>query len=125
MKLFCRNNWQNPPVTAAVYYFHYNSHHYYHSHYHCTMHLYCLKILLTIPLRNMIPCLFELNFVFFIRAYSSFSFSTLSKRTQNLFATVRYILDVLVILSFISLVIYTVYTSLIKHGEHSNNDETF
>ena len=45
------NYWQNPKITAAVHYFHYNSHHhyhYYHFHYHCKMHLYRLKILLTI-----------------------------------------------------------------------------
>ena len=45
------NYQQNPKVTATVHYFHYNSHdhyHYYHFHYHCKMHLYCLKILLTI-----------------------------------------------------------------------------
>ena len=45
------NYWQNPKITAAVHYFHYNSHHhyhYYHFHYHCKMHLYHLNILLTI-----------------------------------------------------------------------------
>ena len=45
------NYWQNPKITATVHYFHYNSHHhyhYYHFHYHCKMHLYRLKILLTI-----------------------------------------------------------------------------
>ena len=45
------NFWQNPKITATVHYFHYNSHHhyhYYHFHYHCKMHLYRLKILLTI-----------------------------------------------------------------------------
>ena len=45
------NYWQNPKITATVHYFHYNSHHhyhYYHFHYHCKMHLYHLKILLTI-----------------------------------------------------------------------------
>ena len=54
-------------------YFHYNSDHHYHYHhfqYHCKMHLYCLGIFLTIPLDfNMIPCLFHLNFVFFLVAY--------------------------------------------------------
>ena len=46
------NYWQNPQITATVHYFHYNSHHhyhYYHFYYHCKMHLYRLKILLTIP----------------------------------------------------------------------------
>ena len=59
--------WQNPKITA-------NSHHhchYYHFHYHCKMHLYRLKILLTkfynnILYCNMIPCLLQLNFVFFL-----------------------------------------------------------
>ena len=65
------NYWQNPKITATVHYFHYNSHHhyhYYHFHYHCKMHLYRLKILLTIVFiaYNMIPCLFQLNFVFFL-----------------------------------------------------------
>ena len=44
-------------------FFHYNYHHYHyhHFHYHCKMHLYRLRILLTIPLDcNMIPCLFKL-----------------------------------------------------------------
>ena len=37
--------------------------------YHCKLHLYRLRIL-TIALDcNIIPCLFELNFVFFLRAY--------------------------------------------------------
>ena len=51
-------------------YFHDNSHHHYHYHrfqYHCKMYLDRLRILLTIPLDcNMIPCLFQLNFVFFL-----------------------------------------------------------
>ena len=45
------NYWQNPKITATVYYFHYNSRHhyqYYHFHYHREMHLYRLKIQLTI-----------------------------------------------------------------------------
>ena len=57
-----------------VLYFHYNSHHHYHYdhhfHYHCKMRLYHLRILLTIPLDyNIMPCLFQLNFVFFLPAY--------------------------------------------------------
>ena len=51
MKLFCNNYWQNPKITATVHYFHFNSHchyHYHHFHYHWKMHLYHLKILLTI-----------------------------------------------------------------------------
>ena len=54
-------------------YFHYNSHHHYHyHHFHChrKMHFYCQRMLLAIPLIcNMIPCLFQLNFVFFLEAY--------------------------------------------------------
>ena len=53
-------------------YFHYNSHHHYqhhHFHYHCKMHLYYLRILLPIHLDcNITPCLFQLNFVFFLSA---------------------------------------------------------
>ena len=73
VRIFCCNIWKNPPVTAADHYSHYNSHHqyyYHHFHYHCKMHFYRLKILLTIPLYcNMISCLFQLNFVFFLPAY--------------------------------------------------------
>ena len=51
----------------------YNSHHHYHYHHfhcHCTMYLYHLRILLSIPLDcYMIPCLFQLNFVFFLPVY--------------------------------------------------------
>ena len=54
-------------------YFHYNSHHHYHYHhfpYHCEMQVYRRRIYLTIPLDcNMIPCLFQLNFIFFLPAY--------------------------------------------------------
>ena len=54
-------------------YFQYNSHHHYHHHHfhcHCKMHLYHLRILLLIPLDcNMIPCLFQIDFVFFLPAY--------------------------------------------------------
>ena len=42
---------RNPKINATVHYFHYNPHHhyrYYHFYYHCKMHLYRLKILLTI-----------------------------------------------------------------------------
>ena len=53
--------------------FHYNSHHHYHYHhfpYHCEMQVYRRRIYLTIPLDcNMIPCLFQLNFIFFLPAY--------------------------------------------------------
>ena len=78
-----------------VLYFHYNSlhdFHYHHFHYHCETHLYRLRILLTIPLDcNMIPCLFQLSFVFFLRLIffssliPSFPFFMPCKRTQNSF----------------------------------------
>ena len=45
------NYWKNPKTTATIHYFYYNSHHhyhYYHFYCHCKMHLYRLKILLTI-----------------------------------------------------------------------------
>ena len=49
--------------------FHYNSHHHYF-HYYCKMHLYRLRIRLTIPLDcNIYLCLFQLNFVFFLPIY--------------------------------------------------------
>ena len=71
VKLFCSNYWQSPKITAAVHYFHYNSHqhhHYHHFHYHWKMHLYRLKTLLTIPLYcNMISYLFQS--VFFLQVY--------------------------------------------------------
>ena len=77
-------------------------------------HLYHLRILLSIPVDcKMITCLFQLNFVFFLRHISfhsvipSLSFFTRSKRTQNSFTTSRQILDVLFILIFISIVICT------------------
>ena len=109
VKLFCSNYGQNPTVTGAAPYFHYNSYHHYHFYYHCKMHLYRLKILLTILLCNMIPCMFRLNFVFILPAslFPSFSFFTPSKRTQNWLTTIRHILGALFILIFISIVIYT------------------
>ena len=74
-------------------YFHFNSHHHFHYHHfhsHCKMHLYRLRILLTIPLySNMIPGLFQLNFVFCLLAHifsssiPSFLFCTPSKITQE------------------------------------------
>ena len=73
VKLFCSNYWQNPEITAAVHYFHYNSHlhyHYRHFHYHCKMHLYCLRILLTVTLDcDIILCLFQLNCAFYLLVY--------------------------------------------------------
>ena len=54
-------------------YFQHNSHHHFHYnhfHYHRKVHLYRLRILLIIPPDyNMITCLFQLNFVFFLPAY--------------------------------------------------------
>ena len=97
--------------------FHFNSHHHYryhHLHYHCKMHLYCLRIFLTIPLDcNVIPCLFPLNFFVFLLvydflwSYSKFSVFMIIKSIQNWFKTIRQILDALFILIFISAVIYT------------------
>ena len=58
-------------------YFHFNSHHcqHHHFHYHCKIHLYHLRILLPILIDcNMIPCLFQLTFVFFFPAYVFFYF---------------------------------------------------
>ena len=45
--------------------------------------------------------------MFFCILIPNFSFFTLSKRTQNSFATIRHALDVLFILIFTSIVIYT------------------
>ena len=74
------------------------------------MRLYHLKILLTIPF-FLIPCLFQLNFVFlplyiFFWCYSKL-FLRPVKRTQNSFTAIRHILDVLFIPIFIYIVIYT------------------
>ena len=77
------------------------------------MHLYCLRILLSIPLDcNMISCLFQLNFVFFLRAYifltcysKLFVFSP-DKRTQNWFKTNRQIFYTF-IYTYLLLFIYT------------------
>ena len=98
-------------------YFHYKTHHQYHCHhfnYHQKMHFYRLIMLLTIPLIcHMIPCLFQLNFVFFLPEYilssliPSYWFFMHSKQFQNSFATTRQILPVLLLLIFIFIVIYT------------------
>ena len=65
---FKRPTWKNI-CERLLLYFHYNSrhdYHHHHFHYHCKMQLYRLRIILTIPLDCcMIPCLFQLNFVFF------------------------------------------------------------
>ena len=51
----------------------------------------------------MIPCLFQLTFVFFLPVciflllYYTFRFFTPSKKSQDYFTTIRHILDVLVI----------------------------
>ena len=101
--------------TASIF-SHLISHHFHCHifHYHRKMHLYRLRILLTISLDcNMIHCLFQLNLSFFFRhiffssLIRSFSFFTPNNRTQNLFTTTRQILDVLFILIFIPIVIYT------------------
>ena len=89
-------------------YFHYNSHHhfhYHHVHYHCKMHLYCLRLLLTIPSDcSMIPFLFQLNFIFFLPTYIFGSLIQASRFLRPVKRTTQ-ILDVLFIL--ISIVIYT------------------
>ena len=92
MKLFCSNYWQNPKITAAVHYFHYNSYryyHYHHLHYHWKMHLYHLKILLTILFIVIwSPILFNLcsfyRDIFFSIPIPSFLFFTPSKRLENI-----------------------------------------
>ena len=102
-----RNYWQNPKITVTVHYFLYNSHHhyhYYHFHYHCKMHLYRLKILLTIlfviiwsPVCfNRILSSFYW-YVLFLLSYYAFRLFTPNKSRQNYFTTIRYILDVLFI----------------------------
>ena len=120
MKQFCSNCWQNPPVTATVHYFHH-----YHFHYHYKMDLYCLKIILTITRCNMIPCLFQLNFVFLLPAYifslvlfEAFRFLRLVKGLRILFTTIRHILDVLFILiiyiySYLHSLYFLIYTNLL------------
>ena len=75
------------------------------------MYLYCLKILPTIPLCNMIPsvlaefCLFT-GIYFSLVLLQAFRFYA-HKRTQNSFTTIRYVVVVLFILIFISIVIST------------------
>ena len=88
--------------------FQYNSHHYFlyhHFHHSQKMHLYLLRILLTIAVDcNMIPSLFKLNFAFFLLAYIFlWSFS----RIHNLLSTNRPILEVFFKLVFISVIIST------------------
>ena len=87
------NYLQNPKITATVNYFHYNSHHhyhYYHFHYHCKMHLYRLKIQLTILFVVKWPpvCFSYIlssfyRYVFFFYYIILFVFFTPSKRSQN------------------------------------------
>ena len=107
MKLFCRNYQQSPSITTVVHYFCYNSHYHYHFHYQCKMHPYCLKVLVTIPLGNMIPCCFSKMLpsfhwhMCFSSLIPSFSFIAPSWETQKWFTTIRDILDVLFILIFI------------------------
>ena len=87
---------------------------YHHFQYYRKMHLYCLRILLATPFDcNMIPCLFQLNLVFFFVADIFLSliptllFFSPSKRTQNSFTTTRQILDLLFVLIFTACDIYT------------------
>ena len=86
-KLFCSNYWQNSSVTAAVYYFHYNSHLHYHFHCNCKIQLYSLKIFQTTPLCTMIPCLFQpflssfYRYIFFL-VFQDFRFLRPVKRLR-------------------------------------------
>ena len=94
-------------ITTTAHYFHYNSHHhyhYYHFHYHCKMHLYRLKILLTIlfiviwsPVCfNWILSSFY-RYVFFFYYIIFFVFLHPVKRVRISLRTIRRILDVLFI----------------------------
>ena len=86
-------------IKRLLLFLQYNYHHHFHYHqfhYHRKMHFYRLIILLTIYLDcKMIPFLFQLNLssflwqIFFSSLIPSFSFVTLSKRTQNSFTTTR------------------------------------
>ena len=83
------------------------------------LRLYCLRIFLAIPIDcNMIPYLFQINFVFilpvpiFLYSYSKLFVFKPSKRTQDSFTTIIQILDVLFIFIFISIVIYTTLFTL-------------
>ena len=92
MKLFCSNYWQNPKITAAVHYFHYNSHHHYHYHhfhYHWKMHFDHLKILLTIlfrviwsPVVSIIFCLLFTGIYFSLVLFLAFRFVHPVKRLR-------------------------------------------
>ena len=91
VKLFWSNCWQNPQVTLAVHYFPHNSDHHYYKHFHsyCKMHIYHLKILLTISLG------FQLNFFSFspglnfsLVLFQLFFFMPFKKK-RNSFTTIR------------------------------------
>ena len=124
----CSNYWQNPQLAAAVHYFHYKSHHHYHCHHfhcYCKIHLYCIRIILTVPLDcNIIPFLFLLNFVcflptyIFLQSYSKLYVFAPSERTQNSLTTIRHIFEFFFIytynyLHFIPIIIYTSLFTLI------------
>ena len=104
MELFCGNFWQNPKITAVVHYCHYNSHrhyHYHHFHYPWKMHLYRLKILLTILFIVIwSPICFNLSsfyrHIFFSSLIPNFYFYAQQKDSE-LVTTIRHILDVLFI----------------------------
>ena len=69
-----------------------------------------IRILLPILLDCKMKCLFQssfFRFLFFSSVIPSFSLFTPSQRTQNSFTISRQVLDVLFILIFISIVIYT------------------
>ena len=116
-------------------YFRYNFHHHYHYHHlhcHCKMHLYRLRILLTrevlyltIPLDcNMIPCLFQLNLVRFLRPVkkdSQFVYDHQTNFTCFLYTCI-YIYSFLyysyIHLLIISLYYYMNLIKLLKYGEY-------
>ena len=90
----------------------YHHFHYHHFHYHRKMHLYHLRIFLTIPLDcNMIPCLFQLNFVFFLpliffsSLIPSFPFLHSAKGLRNRFRCSLYIY--IYIYSYLHFLLYT------------------
>ena len=109
-------------ITATVYYFYYNSHyhqHYYDFHYHCKMHLYHLKILLTILFIVIwSPACFNwilssfCRYVFFFDYIILFVFLRPVNGVSISLRTIRHILDVLFIplsysYSYLHFLIYT------------------
>ena len=124
-------------------YFHYNSYHHYHHHlfhYYCKMHLYHLRILLTILLDcKMIPCFVSAKFCllssgiyFSVVLFQWFSFFTPSKRTQNSLTTSKQIYTYLLvpIYTYLFILMFSLYyyvnlIKLLKYGEYRNYDKIF